>query len=272
MNRWGMYIGCGLSLLLLFLAIFAPWISPSDPLAQNLAMQFAGPTWQHPLGNGVNGVDLLSQLFWGARVSMIVGFVTVIFSGALGLFLGSIAGYFRGTLESIIMRIIDALYAFPGILLVVALASVLGPGLKNMIIVMTATTWAGYARLARGSTLRLREEEFILAAKAQGASHFRIIFKHLWPNLLPLLLVQMSFGLGSAIMTESTLSFLGLGAPPETVSWGQMINQGRELLLVAPRLVIVPGSALVLAVLGLNLFGDSLRDLLDPRKIEDRGT
>jgi peptide/nickel transport system permease protein len=256
----------------ILMALLVPFMGLEDPATQNLSLQFAGPSAKHWLGNGVNGVDLLSQLCWGSRLSVFVGVGSVLLAAFIGLTLGSVSGYFRGRIDAILMRTVDTLYAFPGLLLVVALAAVLGPGIKNLVIVMSICSWAGYARLTRGLTLSLREREFILAARAQGASSARIIGIHLWPNLLPILLVQMTFGLGAAIMTESSLSFLGLGAPPESASWGQMINQGRELLLTAPRLVLVPGTALVLAVLGLNLLGDGLRDRLDPRKIEHRGT
>jgi peptide/nickel transport system permease protein len=271
-RNFPLWCGLFLTLLLIVGALLAPWLMVQDPTAQNLALQFAGPTWKHPLGNGVNGVDLLSQLLWGARISITVGFTSVITAAAAGMLLGSIAGHFRGWTERIIMRFVDMVHAFPGVLLVVALASVLGPGIQNMILVLTFSSWANYARVAHSLSIGLREQEFMLAARAQGASDARLIVKHLWPNLLPFVLVQMSFGLGVAITTESTLSFLGIGAPPESVSWGQMINQGRELLLTSPRLVIVPGIALVLAVLGLNLLGDGLRDFLDPKKIEIRGT
>ncbi len=271
-KKTSLFFGLIVVSFFLVTALLAPWLGLHDPVAQNLAKQFAEPSSSHWFGNGVNGVDLLAQLIWGSRLSLFVGIGSVFFASAIGLVLGSIAGYRRGWVDVLIMRIVDTLYAFPGILLVVALAVVLGPGIQNLVIVLSLCSWAGYARLTRGLTLSLREREFILAAKAQGASTPRILCLHLWPNLLPTLLVQMTFGLGSAIMTETSLSFLGLGAPPGTPSWGQMINQGRELLTSAPRLVFIPGCALVLAVLGLNLLGDGLRDWLDPRKIEVRGT
>jgi len=265
MKNHSLRIGGAVTLSLIFFALVGPWLSRHGPAAQNLALQFAPPSAKHFFGNGVNGVDLLAQLLWGARLSLVVGLGSVAVGATVGLVLGSMAGYFRGPLETIVMRVVDAVYAFPGILLVVALASILGPGIGNMLLVMSITSWAGYARLSRAIAIGLREQEFMVAAKAQGATHLRIILRHLWPNLLPLLIVQMSFGLGGAIMTEGTLSFLGIGAPPDTPSWGQMINQGREVLMSNPRVVLVPGIALMLSVLGLNLLGDGLRDRLDPR-------
>jgi len=258
-------VGGALVGFMVCVAVLTPYLPLATPDAQNLSQQYASPSWKHPLGLGENGVDLLSQVFWGARLSLGVGLGSVTISSLIGLLLGSWAGYKRGWADMVLMRIVDLLYAFPGILLVVALAAVLGPSIKNMMIVMIATSWAGYARLVRGVTLSLREREYIQAANATGASSWRILVKHLWPNLLAPLLVQMTFGLGGAIMVESSLSFLGLGAPPGTPSWGQLLNQGREVLIEANHLVLVPGVALVLTILGLNLLGDGLRDRLDPK-------
>lgn len=267
MNRrlWSLYVGGGIVLTMIVLAVLTPFLPIADPQAQKLAFQYDGPSWSHPFGLGENGVDLLSQVFWGARLSLGVGAGSVLIASFIGLFLGSLAGYKGGWLDIILMRIVDLLYAFPGILLVVALAAVLGPSVKNMMIVMIATSWAGYARLMRGVTLSLREREFIAAAHSQGAKSLRVMSKHLWPNLLAPLFVQMTFGLGGAIMVESSLSFLGLGAPPGTPSWGQLLNQGREVFTSASHVVMVPGVALVTTVLGLNLLGDGLRDKIDPK-------
>jgi peptide/nickel transport system permease protein len=246
-------------------ALLTPYLPLSEPQFQRLSAQYQGPSWQHPLGLGENGVDLLSQVLWGARLSLGVGLGSVILSSLIGLLVGSWAGYKRGWWDITLMRVVDLLFAFPGILLVVALAAVLGPSIQNMMIVMVSTSWAGYARLVRGVTLSLREREYIQSALAAGASSWRILVFHIWPNLMAPLLVQMTFGLGAAIMVESSLSFLGLGAPPGTPSWGQLLNHGREVFLEASHLVIVPGSALVLTILGLNLLGDALRDRLDPK-------
>lgn len=259
------WVGIIIVFFLIIVALLTPLLSLTDPNLQKLSQQYESPSWQHPFGLGENGVDLLAQVLWGARLSLGVGLGSVLISSIIGLFLGTWAGYKGGYADLILMRVIDLIYAFPGILLVVALAAVLGPSIQNMMIVMVATSWASYARLVRGMTLSLREREFVHAAVSGGASSLRIMTKHLWPNLLAPLLVQMTFGLGGAIMVESSLSFLGLGAPPGTPSWGQLLNQGREVLIEAKHLVIVPGVALTVTILGLNLLGDGLRDLLDPK-------
>lgn len=263
--RWSLSVGLFLVGTLVLLALLTPWLPLSSPTELRLSQQYAPPSASHWFGLGENGVDILSQVFWGARLSLGVGLGSVLISAFVGLILGSIAGYRRGYFDMILMRIVDLLYAFPGILLVVALAAVLGPSIRNMIIVMVATSWAGYARLVRGVCLSLREREYVNAAQALGAKQPRIVVRHLWPNLLAPLLVQMTFGLGGAIMVESSLSFLGLGAPPGTPSWGQLLNQGREVMTSASHLLWFPGMALVLTILGLNLLGDGLRDALDPK-------
>lgn len=264
-----LYIGGIVVLILVVLALLTPYLGIIDPNEQSLQFEYQGPMKGHPMGFGENGVDMMSQVLWGARISLGVGFGVVFIASFIGLVLGSIAGYKRGWIDLFLMRVIDVLYAFPGILLVVALAAFLGPSIKNMMFVMIITSWAGYARLVRGIALSLREREYITAAKAVGCSTPRILVKHLWPNLYAPLLVQLTFGLGGAILTESSLSFLGLGAPPGTPSWGQMLNYGREVMTTSPHAIIIPGVALVITVLALNLLGDGLRDLLDPRlKIE----
>ncbi|NCN40282.1 ABC transporter permease [bacterium] len=264
-GQLSLYIGATIVISMISIALLTPFLPLVDPQAQDLVNQYAVPSFDNIFGRGENGVDLLSQVFWGTRLSLGVGIGSVLFASLIGMFLGSWAGYKGGIYDLVLMRIVDLLYAFPGILLVVALAAVLGPSVKNMMIVMVATSWAGYARLVRGVTLSLREREYVAAAHAQGASTMRVLSRHLWPNLLAPLMVQMTFGLGGAIMVESSLSFLGLGAPPGTPSWGQLLNQGREVLTLAPHVVIVPGMALVLTILGLNLMGDGLRDRLDPK-------
>lgn len=252
--------------LLIVTSLLAAWLPLADPIAQNLERQFAPPSAGSWLGTGENGVDLLSQVLWGARLSLGIGFASVLMSGSIGLVLGSIAGFRRGAWDFVLMRIVDVVYSFPGILLAVALAAFLGPSPRNLLIALVATSWASYARLVRAQTLALRERGFVQASFALGAPPWRILCLHIWPNLVPLLLLQMTFGLGATILTESSLSFLGLGVPPGTPSWGQMLNSGREYMTGAPHLVLVPGVALVLTVLGLNLLGDSLRDTLDPKK------
>ncbi|MBS1986150.1 MAG: ABC transporter permease [Bdellovibrionales bacterium] len=267
MRRKNFSLVCGSSLVALFgaSALLAPWLPIADPRLQNLARQLEAPSWQHPFGLGENGVDLLAQVIWGARLSLFVAGGSVLIAAIIGLVLGSLAGYLRGKFDLLLMRCVEVLYAFPGLLLVVALAAVLGPSVRNMMLVLILTSWAGYARLVRGVTLSLRERDYVQAARSLGSSLPRILVVHLWPNILPALIVQMTFGLGSAILTESSLSFLGLGASAGTPSWGQLLNEGREAMTSASHALIVPGLALVLAIWGLNLLGDGLRDWLDPR-------
>ena len=252
-------------LTLALVALLAPILPIQDPNTHDLAGEFSKPSSAHLLGQGENGVDVLAQIVWGARVSLTIGFCVVLVSSIVGLFMGSVAGYFRGWLDIVIMRIVDVLYAFPGILLVVTLSVFLGPSVRNLIIVMSLTSWISYARVCRALTLSLKEREFVQASRASGAPAMRILVRHLWPNLLPTLIVQMTYHLGSTILTESSLSFLGIGVPPGTASWGQMLNAGREVMTTSPHLILVPGAAIVLSVLGLNFFGDELRDYLDPK-------
>jgi peptide/nickel transport system permease protein len=265
LKRGSLVMGGTLVATLALAAFVTPWLPLADPLRQDLAGEFARASWAHPLGQGENGVDLLAQVLWGARISLGIGVGSVMISALIGLVLGSLAGFQRGWVDMVIMRIVDTIYAFPGILLVVGLSAVLGPSLRNVFLVLVLTSWAGYARLARGLSLALREREHVQAARALGASLPRILVRHVWPNLLPSLLVQMTFGLGSAILTESSLSFLGLGAPAGTPTWGQLLNQSREVITTAVHVALVPGGLLVATILGLNLLGDGLRDLLDPK-------
>jgi peptide/nickel transport system permease protein len=264
-SRLSMALGGSLVAFIALSAVITPLLPLENPRVQHLALEYASPMPGHRLGLGENGVDLLAQVLWGARLSLSVGVGSVALSALIGLLLGSWAGYHRGWWDLALMRLVDVVYSFPGILLVVTLAAVLGPSLKNMLIAMVATAWAGYARLVRGLCLTLRERDFVIAARALGVPTWQIVLRHLWPNVMAPLSVQMTFGLGAAIMTESSLGFLGLGAPVGTPSWGQMLNQGREVMTTAPHVVLVPGLALVLCVLGFNLLGDALRDRLDPR-------
>jgi peptide/nickel transport system permease protein len=251
--------------LLAFVSLLTPLLPIPDTSQQDLAHEYAAPSREHPLGLGENGGDVLSNLLWGGRNTLAIALSSVLVSAFIGLLLGSMAGYLRGSFDTVLMRIIDLLYSFPGILLVVALAAFLGPSLRNVFIALTVTSWASYARLVRALCLSLRERDFVLAARAMGCSMPRILMRHLWPNLSGPLMVQMTFGLRSAIMAESSLSFLGLGAPPGTPSWGLLLNQGREILTTSTHLVWAPGLALALSLLALSLLGDGLRDKWDPR-------
>jgi len=262
----GPWIGFSVVVALVLLALFAPWLSPQDPRAISLADELLGPSAAHPLGTAENGVDVLAHVVWGARVSMIVGLASTLLSAVLGTLLGAGAGYFGGWIEDALMRVVDILLAFPGILLAIFITSVLGPSLWNVIVALCATGWTGYARLARAQVLGLRDRDFVHAARALGASDARIVLRHLLPNLLGPVVVQATFGVPGAMLAEASLSFLGLGVPPGTPSWGALVDQGTQYLMIAPHVALVPGLAIAVSVLGFNLLGDGLRDRLDPRR------
>jgi peptide/nickel transport system permease protein len=260
-----MYIGGLLLALLLASAILAPKLAPHNPNRQNLGNDLQVFSTEHPLGTDKLGRDILSRTIFGSRISLLVGVTTVAISLSIGLFIGALAGYFGGWLDLLLMRAVDILLAFPGILLAIAFTALLGPGLDHVILALCLIGWTGYARLVRGEILSLREQEYVQAAHAMGGSPARIIIVHLLPNLLPPLLIQATFGLAAAITAEGSLSFLGLGVEPPTASWGSMLNEGRQFLLVAPHLTTYPGLAIMLTVLSLNLLGDSLQNRLQSR-------
>lgn len=258
-------IGLVILLLLAGAAIFAPTLARHSPTEQNLGNDLMPPSPQHLFGTDKLGRDILSRVLYGARISLLVGLSAVAISCLIGVSLGSLSGYLGGWTDHLIMRLIDVLLAFPGILLAIAFTAVLGPGLKHVILALCLIGWTAYARLVRGEILALREREFVHAARALGGAPGRIICRHMLPNLLPPLLIQATFGMAAAILAEGSLSFLGLGAQPPTPSWGAMLNEGRQFLLVAPHLTAFPGLAIMLAIFGLNLVGDGLRDRLEKR-------
>lgn len=247
-------------------ALVAPTLSPYDAATQDLALRLAGPSWAHPLGLDELGRDVLTRLALGARVSLLVGLTVVSISASVGLFLGTLAGYWGGVVDDVLGRLIDVLLAFPGILLAIALVAVLGPDLRNVVIALAAIGWVGYARLVRGQVLKIRELEYVQAARATGASLPRTLIAHVVPATLPALVVQATLGTAAAIIAEASLSFLGLGVQPPTPSWGVMLDAGRSHLIDAPHLTIFPGTAIATLVMGLNFLGDGLRDRLDPRR------
>jgi peptide/nickel transport system permease protein len=263
-DRW-LYAGIVILLLFAGAALLAPAIAPHDATRQNLANDLIAYSSEYPLGTDKLGRDILSRLIYGARISLLVGVVTVAVSGAVGVLIGSLSGYFGGWLDQLLMRLVDILMAFPGILLAIAFTAVLGPGLDHVILALCLIGWTGYARLVRGEILSLREREFVQAARALGCKPSRMILRHLLPNLLPPLMIQATFGLAAAIIAEGSLSFLGLGVEPPTPSWGAMLNEGRQFLLVAPHLTTYPGLAVMLTVFALNLVGDALQEKLEPR-------
>jgi peptide/nickel transport system permease protein len=262
LGRWGF----GLTLLLLIVALAAPWLAPYDPIAQNLPARLVAPTAAHWMGTDELGRDILSRIIYGTRVSMLVSVSVVFGAGIIGLAIGSVAGYFGGWFDRLVnIVLINAFLSFPGILLAIAFAAFLGPGLDKVILALVVTGWAGYARLARAQVLQAKEMEYVLAARSLGASHTRILIRHLLPNIIQPLLVQGTIAMAGAILAESTLSFLGVGVLAPMPSWGAMLNDARGHLFDAPHLVIFPALAVMTAVLGFNLLGDALRDWMDPR-------
>ena len=257
--------GLILTVLLVLVALAAPLLAPYDPTAQDTARRLEPPSHQHPLGLDDLGRDVLSRIVWGARVSLRVGFSVVILASLIGITLGAVSGYFGGWTDTIIMRFTDILLAFPGILLAIALVAVLGPSLNNVILALAIIGWVGYARLVRGQVLKVREMEFVTAAKALGARSPRVIVRHVLPNVINPVIVMATLGLAGAILSEAALSFLGLGVQPPTPSWGAMLTAGRRYLGLANHLAIFPGAAIMLAVMGLNFLGDGLIDALDPK-------
>jgi peptide/nickel transport system permease protein len=259
-------VGFTIACLLILVALLAPWISPADPAAQNLAVRLQSPSLSHWMGTDELGRDILSRIFYGARISLFVAVCVVLGCGLTGLSLGMLAGYHGGAFDRVVnLLLINAFLSFPGVLLAIAFAAFFGPGIGKVILALIITGWAGYARLARAQVLKAKELEFVLAARSLGASHFRILLRHLLPNILQPVLIQATIGLAGAILAEATLSFLGLGVLAPLPSWGAMLNDARNHLFDAPHMVVFPALAVLLAVLSFNLLGDAWRDWLDPR-------
>ncbi len=253
-------------------ALFAPWIAPKDPAYIDLPSRLSGPSASHWFGTDELGRDILSRVIYGARISMLVGVSVVAGSLLLGIIIGSLAGYYGGKLDRFVNVIVmNAFLSFPGILLAIAFVAFLGPGLFNLILALIIGGWVGYARLVRAQVLAAREREFVEAARALGASDLRVITRHILPNIIQPVIVQAAIGMAGAILAEATMSFLGLGVPPPTASWGSMLNDGRSHLFDAPHLVLFPAGAVMLAVLSFNFIGDALRDYLDPRSRMEAG-
>lgn len=245
-------------------AVFADVIAPSDPARVSIRNRFKPPSLEHPLGTDNLGRSQLSRIVYGARLSLAIGFGVVVMNAVFGVLLGAAAGYFR-RLDNILMRVTDALMAFPAVLLAIAIAAALGASSLTAAIALSAVYIPRTARIVRASVLVVREMEFVQAAMAMGASHWRILRKHILPNCLAPLIVQLTFIFAYAILSEAVLSFLGLGAAPPTPTWGNIIAEGRQYIREAAWITLVPGIALALTVVGLNLLGDGLRDVLDPR-------
>jgi peptide/nickel transport system permease protein len=258
--------GAAFVLLFLLVAVLAPWLAPYDPGAQALDSGLSGPSRAHWLGQDRLGRDLLSRLVYGARISVAVGLGTVSLSLLIGLLVGAVAGFFGGKVDNVLMRLADVLLAFPGILLAIAITSVLGPSLRNVLIALCALGWVGYARLIRGQILKVKEMEFVQSATAVGSPPARLLLVHILPNAISPVIVEATFGIARAIVAEAGLSFLGLGVNPPTPSWGAMISEGRHFLFVAPHLTTVPGLAIMATVMAFNFLGDGLRDAMDVRE------
>jgi peptide/nickel transport system permease protein len=260
----------GFIALLTLVAVLAPAIAPHPPARVVMGIRltppvFAGGTWAHPLGTDALGQDLLSRIIFGARVSLMVGTCAVLISGGLGVTLGLIAGYLGGTLDDIIMRIAEIQLAFPTILLYIAAMATLGPGLEKIIIVIGIVGWVSYARIERGVVMSVREQEYVTAAQAMGARTGWILRRHILPNTMAPVIIVASFSLAATVITEASLSFLGLGVPPSVPSWGSLLADGRDYLRQAWWITTFPGLAIMATVLAINLVGDWLRDALDPR-------
>jgi len=259
-------VGVVLVVIFVIFALFAPWIAPQDPAHIELPTRLSSPSTAHWFGTDELGRDILSRVIYGSRISMLVGSSVVAVSLALGLIIGSFAGYYGGRLDRFVnVVVMNAFLSFPGILIAIAFVAFRGPGIFNLILALSLGGWVGYARLVRGQVLAAREREFVEAARALGASDLRVIVRHILPNIIQPVVVQAAIGMAGAILAEATMSFLGLGVPPPTASWGAMLNDGRAHLFDAPHLVIFPALAVMLAVLSFNFIGDAMRDYLDPR-------
>jgi len=255
-------------LLFILIALLAPLIAPHDPIKNNLSKPLLSPGLVYLLGTDELGRDILSRIIFGARLSLVEGLISVLLAMAIGIPLGIFSGFVGGKTDTILMRFVDILMAFPGVLLAVAIISILGPSLTNAMISVGIYTIPIFARLARGSTLSVKEEPYIEACRAVGMSPLRILYRHVFPNIRAHLFVMATLRVGTAILTASSLSFLGLGAQPPAPEWGAMLANGRNYILVAPHLVLFPGLAIILLVLGLNLLQDGLRLALDPKMTE----
>jgi len=248
-----------------FISIFGPFIAPYDPIEMHLETRFLLPTKEFLLGTDEYGRDILSRIIYGSRIAFIISTTTVAIAMFIGILIGSITGYYSGKVDLIIMRFVDIITSFPTIILALGIMAVLGRGIDKLLLVLPLMYWTGYTRIVRSITLSLRKMDYIDAAKVFGASNLRIIISHILNNVFPTCIVIGTFQLGTAILTESSLSFLGLGINPPAPSWGNMLTNSREYILKAPHLAIFPGLAITIVILGFNLLGDALRDALDPR-------
>jgi peptide/nickel transport system permease protein len=257
----GSFIVGGLAVV----GLLAPWLAPYDPQQISLPQELCHPSASHWLGCDANGVDILSILFYGARISLSIAFTVTLICTCIGLVVGSVAGYYGGWRDTLLMRVLDVVFAFPSTILAIGLAAALGPSTRNLIICLSATSWAGYARLVRGEVQVVRKLEYVEAARALGLRVPRIFLLYLWPNIFSALMVSATFGVAGTILTEASLSFLGIGVPPGTPSWGQLLVFGKDVLIEAPHVATFPGLAILVTVVGFHLLGEGLRRKLDPK-------
>lgn len=263
--------GGSLVALALIVAIFAPYLAPHDPEYADITLRLKPPAWEsggtstNILGTDALGRDLLSRIVYGARISLTISLTAVILAGTIGVTLGLVAGYFGGIVDLIIMRMVDIMFAFPFLLLAITWMAIFSPGERNVVAVLVLTGWATFARLARGQVLSMKQREYVVAAKVLGASNERMIRRHVLPNLVPTIIVIGTMTLAQFILAEAALSFLGLGVPPQTATWGGLVNEGRDYITQAWWIETFPGIAIVLTVSGIGLLGDWMRDVLDPR-------
>jgi peptide/nickel transport system permease protein len=259
------WVGLLLLAAIVFVAVFAPWLAPYDPLEQNIVARLEPPSAEFLLGTDSYGRDVLSRLIYGARISLFVGFVAILIAMFVGTAIGVISGYIGGVFDQIVMGVLDVMLSFPTLLLGLMIAAMLGASLENLIIAIAITEIAPFARVARAPTITLKQRDFVEASRAYGCGPLRIMFRHILPNMLSDVVVMSSLWMASAIRTEASLSFIGLGVPPPTATWGGMIREGFENILDAWWLAVFPSFAILLTVLALNLLGDALRDASDPK-------
>jgi peptide/nickel transport system permease protein len=260
-----MLYGGGLVMLLLIISLMAPWLAPYDPGQIDLTNVLTSPSMKHLFGTDQLGRDVLSRMIWGSRISLKVGFAATGVAIIIGAILGAISGYYGGWVDSVIMRFVDIMLCFPTFFLILAVIAFLEPSIWNIMIIIGLTGWMGVTRLVRADFITLRERDFVKAAQAIGASDMRIIFLHILPNSMASILVAATLGIAGAILTESALSFLGIGVQPPTPSWGNILTAGKDNIDIAWWLSLYPGLAILITVVGYNLLGEGIRDLLDPR-------
>lgn len=267
---WPLRFALAMLVIFVFVAVFGPWISPYDPLAGSLRARLAPPVWQdggswaHILGTDRLGRDILSRIIAGARISLTVCVLVIAIAGTIGTAVGTVAGYFGGWTDRVLMRLVDLALSFPVILLALLLGAISGPSFTNIIIVISLVLWSQYARMARGETLKIRNEDYVDLARTSGLSDFSIIWRHILPNIAPALIVIATLQVGIVIVLEASLSFLGVGVPPPAPSWGSMVADGRSYITSAWWLCMVPGMAILLTVMSVNLVGDALADRINP--------